>query len=74
MPIMPIMDQLGREVSGPEGPLRISAMYASLPPEVARPVGGDRGRFFVEVVNPTGNRWHAIVHGDDVTLIEPLEF
>jgi len=26
------------------------------------------------VVNQTGNRWHAIVDGDDATLIEPLEF
>lgn len=71
---MPILDQLGREVSGPEGPLRICAMYASLPPEATAPGIGDRGRLFVEVVNQTGNRWHAIVDGDDATLIEPLEF
>lgn len=71
---MPTMDELGREVRGPEGPLRITAMYAALPPHVQRPGESGRGRLYAEVADPTGGRWQAIIDGEDATLLESLDF
>ena len=73
---MTLTDVIDREVSGPEGPLRIAAMYAALPPGIANTMGGgsQRGRLFAEVIDHVGRRWQAIIEGDQARLLEPLDF
>ena len=70
---MTLTDVIDREVAGPEGPLRIAAMYAALPPGIDSASSGHRGRLFAEVVDDLGRRWHAIVDGDQAKLLEPLD-
>lgn len=71
---MPTMDELGREVRGPKGPLRITAMYAALPPGARKMGENGRGRLYAEVADPAGSRWQAIIDGEDATLLESIDF
>lgn len=72
---MTLTDVIDREVSGPDGKVRISAMYAALPPgiESNSVAGSQRGRLYAEVVDHLGRRWQAIVDGDRADLLEPLD-
>ena len=73
---MTLTDVIDREVFGPEGTLRITAMYAALPPGIDsnHVRGSQRGRLFAEVVDRAGQRWQAIIDGDQAKLLEPLDF
>ncbi len=71
---MTLTDVIDRKVAGPDGPLRIAAMYAALPPGVDAGSSGHRGRLFAEVVDRAGQRWQAIIDGDQAKLLEPLDF
>ena len=67
---MSLMTMLGRQVKGPKGPVRVVAMYASLPPEWReRAQLDDR---YAEVVDPAGQRWKAIVSEDRARLLESM--
>lgn len=67
---MPVMTLLGRHVMGSDGPVRVVAVYAGLPPEL-RDDAGD-GDTYAEVVGPDGDRWKAIVAGDRAELLEQV--
>ena len=73
---MILTDVIDREVSGPHGMLRISAMYAALPPGIdsSPRSGSQRGRLFAEVVDQAGRRGQAVIEGDHARLLEPLDF
>lgn len=65
---MPVMTLLGRHVMGSDGPVRIVAVYAGLPPELRE--DAEIGDTYAEVVDPEGDRWKAIVAGDRARLLE----
>ena len=63
---MTLTDVIDREVAGPDGPLRIAAMYASLPPGIRQGDTGQRGRIYAEVEDRHGRRWQGrATRGDD---------
>ena len=71
---MTLTEVIDREVAGPDGPLRIAAMYASLPPGIRQGDTGQRGRIYAEVEDRHGRRWQAIVDGERADLMERIDF
>jgi hypothetical protein len=67
---MSLMTMLGKQVQGPKGPVRVVAMYASLPPEWRARAGCDDR--YAEVVDLAGQRWKAIVSDDRARLLEAM--
>ena len=68
---MTLFDLLGTEVESPEGPVRIEAMFASLPPSNGIVRVSTVTRFHGEVTDREGRRWQAIVSDDRAELLRP---
>ncbi|MAB71431.1 MAG: hypothetical protein CMJ54_02875 [Planctomycetaceae bacterium] len=60
---MALFNMLGIEVEGPEGPVRVEATFAALPPDHGGPKICTRERFLGEVRDQAGRRWHAMIEG-----------
>ena len=70
---MPLLDMLGIEVEGPDGPVQVEATFAALPPDHGGPTICTRERFLGEVRDRAGRRWHAMIEDRHARFLGPAD-
>lgn len=69
---MTLFDVLGTEAESDRGPVRIDAMFASLPPNSGECRASTPDNFHGEVTDRHGRRWQAIVVNDRARLLRQI--
>ena len=70
---MPLLEMLGIEVEGPDGPVQVEATFAALPPDHGGPAICTRERFLGEVRDRAGRRWHAMIVDRHARFLGPAD-